>query len=205
MAAHLGGLATGFLVGLFLIERRPKTQVSESETWGTRAPAVGNPGSVFQTAPPGAPAGIEPAGNWRVPLAIAVGLALIVLPAMALPKPDDYLAEYRRFGDVEQKAIDLYNAASKQWTAGKISEEQYADILEKQVLPPWRAEREAMEKLKVSRDIAERHGLLVEYFRDREEGWELTVQGLRAHDTQKLKQGAEKEGEAKKVVGRLRR
>jgi hypothetical protein len=184
MAAHLGGLATGFLVGLFLIEWRPKTQVSESETWGNRA--------------------VEPAANWRVPAAIALGLALIVVPAMALPKPDDYLAEYHRLGDVEEKAVNLYNASSKQWTAGKISEEQYADILEKQVLPPWTAEREAMEKLKVSRDIAERHGLLVEYMKDREQGWELTVNGLRTHDAGKLKEGAGKEAEADRVAGQLR-
>jgi len=184
MAAHLGGLAAGFVLGLFLIE------------W---APAAVSSG----VAP--ASTAIAPAANWRVPLAIAMGLALIVAPALALPKPDDYLAEYRRFGVVEERAINLYDASLKQWNAGKISEEQYADILEKQILPPWRAEREAMEKLKVSRDIAERHGLLVEYFQDREQGWELTAQGLRTHGADKLKQGAEKEGEAEQVVGRLRK
>jgi rhomboid protease GluP len=175
MAAHLGGLATGFLLGLFLIE------------------------------PPLSSNELRPASNWRVPAAVALGLALIVVPVTALPKPDDYLAEYRRLGEVEEKAIDVYNSSLKQWKAGQISDQQYADILEDKILPPWRAERQAMEKLKVSPDQVARHKLLVEYVNAREQGWELTAEGLVDHDADKLKQGAEKKAEAERIAGQLRR
>lgn len=175
MAAHLGGLATGFVLGLFLIE--PASSRKEG----------------------------APAANWRVPAAIACGLALIVVPVMALPKTDDYLAEYRRLAAVEEKAIELYNSSTKQWETGKITDGQFADILEKQILPPWRTEREAMEKLKVSREQAARQQLLVEYLNDREESWQLTVDGFRTHNAEKLKQGAGKRAEAERVAAQLRR
>jgi hypothetical protein len=187
MAAHLGGLATGFVIGLFLIQP-PSTSSSSSS-------------SHELTASGGE---LTPASNWRVPAAVALGLALIVFPMIALPKPDDYLAEYERLATMEEKDIELFNASVKQWQANQITSQQYADILEKQILPQWRAERKAMEKLKVSRDQATRKRLLVEYLTDREQGWQLTVDGLRAHDADKLRQGAQKGAEAEKVAVQLR-
>jgi len=185
MAAHVGGLATGFVLGLFLIERPSSSVTSGSgELTASRSE-------------------LTPASNWRVQTAAALGLALIVVPMVALPKPDDYLAEYNQLAAMEEQAIDLFNTSVKQWQASQITSEQYADILEKQILPPWRAEREAMEKLKVSRDQAASKRLLVEYLADREQGWQLTVDGLRAHDADKLRQGAQKGAEAEKVAAQL--
>ena len=63
----------------------------------------------------------------------------------------------------KKRGSTLFNVSLKQWQDNQITSEQYADILEKQVLPPWRAEREAMEKLKVSRDQAATKRLLDEY------------------------------------------
>jgi rhomboid protease GluP len=187
MSAHLGGLATGFLIGLFLFE----------------------PGSVYRSlsssvGPAVSSGELVPASNWRVPAAVALGLALIAIPMLALPKPDDYLAEYNRLAVMEGKDLDLFNASLKQWQANQISAEQYADILEKEVLPPWRAEREAMEKLKVPHDQAASKSILDEYLIDREQSWQLTVDGLRAHNQDMLKRGAEKQAEAEKVAAKLR-
>lgn len=187
MAAHLGGLATGFVLGLFLIQ--PPSTSSSSSTSGDLTASGGV---------------LTPASNWRVPATVALGLALIAVPMIALPKPDDYLAEYKRLATMEEKALALFNASLKQWQANQITTQQYADILEKQILPPWRAEREAMEKLKVSQDQAARKQLLVEYLTDREQGWQFTVDGLRAHDADRLRQGAQKEADAEKVAAQVR-
>lgn len=187
MAAHLGGLATGFMLGLFLI-RPPSISSSSSGSGGL-------------TASGGGP---TPAADWRVPVVVAIGLSLIAVPMVVLPKPDDYLAEYKRFAAIEEKDIQLFNASLKQWQGKQITDQQYADILEKQILPEWRAEREAMEKLRVSPDQAARNRLLVEYLIDREQGWQLTIDGLRAHDAYKIRQGAQKEAEAQNVVAQLR-
>jgi hypothetical protein len=188
MAAHLGGLATGFVLGLFLIQ--PPSTASSLSSSGELTASGG---------------GLAPDSNWRIPVAVALGLALIAVPMIALPKPDDYLAEYKRLATMEEKDIELFNASVKQWQANQITSQQYADILEKQILPQWRTEREAMERLKVSQDQAARKRLLVEYLADREQGWQLTVDGLRAHDADKLGQGARKEAEAERVAAQLAR
>jgi rhomboid protease GluP len=187
MAAHLGGLATGFVLGLFLIQ--PPSTSSSSST------------SSDLTASGGV---LTPASNWRVSVTVALGLALIAVPMIALPKPDDYLAEYKRLATMEEKDLALFNASLKQWQANQITPQQYADILEKQILPPWRAERESMEKLKVSQDQAAMNRLLVDYLTDREQGWQFTVDGLRAHDADRLKRGAQKEEDAEKVAAQIR-
>lgn len=181
MSAHLGGLATGFVLGLFLIQ--PPSPAS----------SLTSSGELTATT------------NWRVQATLALGLALIVVPMIALPKPDDYLAEYQRLATIEEKDIALFNASMKQWQTNQITSQQYADILEKQVLPRWRAEREAVEKLKVSHDQAARNRLLVEYLTDREQSWRFTVDALRTHDAEKFRQAAQKQAEAEKVAAQLRR
>jgi len=128
---------------------------------------------------------------------------LIAVPMIALPKPDDYLAAYERVATMEDKDLELIDASKKQWQANQITSQQYADTLEKQILPQWRVEREAMERLKVSQDQAATKRLLVEYLTDREQGWQLTVDGLRANDPQRLRQGEQKQAEAEKIAARL--
>lgn len=187
MAAHLGGLATGFVLGLFLIQ--PPSTSSSSSTSGDLTASGGV---------------LAPASNWRVSVTVALGLALIAVPMIALPKPDDYLAECKRLATMEEKDLALFTASLKQWQANQITPQQYADILEKQILPPWRAERESMEKLKVSQDQAAMNRLLVEYLTDREQGWQFTVDGLRAHDANRLRRGAQKEADAEKVAAQIR-
>jgi rhomboid protease GluP len=187
MAAHLGGLSTGFVLGLFLI--RPPSISSPSSGSGDLTAAGGE---------------LTPASNWRVPVAVAVGLALIAIPMTVLPKPDDYLAQYKRFATIEKDDIKLFNSSLKRWQTNQITNQQYADILENQLLPQWHTEREALEKLRVSHDQAARSRLLVEYMTDREQGWQLTVDGLRAHDADKLRQGTQKEVEAEKEAAQLR-
>jgi len=57
--------------------------------------------------------------------------------------------------------------------------------------------------MKVSHDQAATKRLLAEYLINREQGWQLTVDGLRAHDGDMLKRGLEKEAEAEKVAAQL--
>lgn len=188
MSAHLGGLATGFVLGLFLIEPSSLPIFSSSS------------GSAGLDVPSRE---LTPASNWRVPATVAIGLLLIAIPMIALPKPDDYLAEYQRLAAMEEKDIELFNTSMKQWQANQITSPQYADTLEKQILPPWRAEREAMQKLKVPHDQAATKRLLDEYLVDREQSWQLTADGLRAHDEDKLKRGAQKQADAEKIAAQL--
>ena len=67
-----------------------------------------------------------------------------------------------------------------------------------------RGERETMERLKVSQDQARTKRLLVEYLTNREQGWQLIVEGLRADDADKLVRAGQKELDAEKVAAQLR-
>ena len=119
MAAHLGGLATGFALGLFLIQ--PPSTSSSSSSSGELTTPGGEPG---------------PASNWRVPAAVALGLALIAVPMIALPKPDDYLAEYKRLARI---ATDSFCESSTRGRTGpgkrKMSELVQGLRLAKKCLP----------------------------------------------------------------------
>jgi len=172
MAAHLGGLATGFLVGLFLIQPASKEPL--------------------------------PAQNWRPAAAIILGLALIVVPLKALPKPSDYLAEYRRMAVIEDMAIDLFNSSNKQWKADQLTDQQYTDIIENKILPPWRAERQAVASLKaLPPDQATQAHLLLDYMTAREEGWQLLIDGIRANDQDKVKQGIKRNDDADQLATQI--
>jgi rhomboid protease GluP len=139
----------------------------------------------------------NPPTSWRNFAAIALGLALVVVPLAALPKPDDYLAEYERMAAMEDKAIDLFNLSNKEWKANQLTEEQYAEVIEKQILPQWRAERLKIEGLKgLSSASAVQAKLLDGYMTKREEGWQLMVDGIRSNDDDKIKQGIQASNEA---------
>jgi rhomboid protease GluP len=173
MAAHLGGLATGFVVGLFLIQPRSKEPV--------------------------------PSQRWRPAAAVALGLALVVVPLAALPKPDDYLGEVQRLVDTEEKAINQFNSLEDQRKADKITEQQYADAIEKQILPPWRAEHQSLANLKQlpPAQAAQTH-LLLEYMTAREEGWQLLADGTRSNDQDKIQQGLKRGQDANRLAAQLK-
>lgn len=171
MAAHLGGLCTGFLLGLFLV-RTPSQQTSSA--------------------------------NGRHAVAIVVSATLMVLTLLALPKPDDILGEFKRFADTEDKDISLFNASSQKWKENQLSNQQLADIVEQQILPNWRAEREAVAKLKhLPAKQTNLVASLVKYMDTRQTGWELLADGLRAGDNVKIKQSFEKSKEADQLAGQI--
>ena len=156
MAAHMGGLVTGFLLGLFLVQPRAK---SESPL------------------------------NTRNAAATLLGIALVVLPLYKLPKPGDFLGEFNRLADMEEKSIDLFNSSSQKWKAHQLSDAQYADIVEKQILPKWIAERDALNRLQhIPAAQTKLKSSLLQYMDTRQESWELLVDGLRTSDQTKITQ-----------------
>jgi hypothetical protein len=101
---------------------------------------------------------------------------------------------------MEHKALEQVEASRKQWQAHQITSAQYADVLEKQILPEWSAERQNMEQLKVSREQVAMKQRLIDYLKAREQGWQLTVDGLRSGDEEKVALGAQKQAEANKLL-----
>lgn len=168
MAAHMGGLATGFLVALFLVQRTPQEN------------------SRF---------------TWRGAAAIALGFALTVGTLRLIPAPGDFLGEFDRLVSVEKKAIDLYDDTEKKWKSNQISQQQFADVVEQQILPKWKAEREAITNLRhLPATQAKLAVSLIKYMDTREEAWNLLVEAMRTDDAAKIKQSFEKNSEADKLA-----
>ncbi|MBS1841067.1 MAG: rhomboid family intramembrane serine protease [Acidobacteria bacterium] len=168
VAAHMGGLAAGFLVALFLVQRTPEEN------------------SRF---------------TWRGAVAIAIGIAMTVGALRVIPAPSDTLREFSRLDEVEKKAIDLYNDSEKKWKAHQISDSQFADIVEQQILPKWSAEREAIANLRhLPRAQAKLTVSLLKYMDIRRDAWNLLVEGLRTNNADKIKQSFDRNSEADRLA-----
>jgi rhomboid protease GluP len=172
MAAHIGGLVTGFVLGLFMV--RPGRGASET---------------LF---------------NSRVLLAIGLGVVLLFGTLAALPKPDDFSGAYQHFSAVEDATLKLYNSSIDQWRDGKITDEQFLNVLDKEVLPPWKRERQSLASLThLPPQQARLAGSLIRYLDTRTESWTLLSEALREGDVNKLEQSTAKGKEADELVGRL--
>ncbi|MEP6653091.1 MAG: rhomboid family intramembrane serine protease [Myxococcales bacterium] len=110
MAAHLGGLLGGFAAAL--VVSRPLLE---------------------------RPARHSRANWWREAVVAAAALGLVGAAVLLLPRALDVQSELREFQRVEQTAIDAYNGGVERRGAGKLSNEGLADLVDRQVLPPWRA------------------------------------------------------------------
>jgi membrane associated rhomboid family serine protease len=169
LAAHLGGLVTGFLLGLLLVQ--PFSQEAGA------------------------------ADGRRNAIATLLGLVLLGVTVIALPKPSDLSAEVKRMSEMEEKALALYNSSVENWNTNQLTDPQFLGVVEHQILPPWRAERESLQKLEgLSKEQTVLTSSLVRYMRAREEAWDLLADGVRTGDTDQIRRSREKSHEADKLA-----
>jgi rhomboid protease GluP len=172
MAAHIGGLAGGFVCGCVLTPSLTFTSRSRRQK--------------------------------RNVLVGVLGLGLIIGLSDLLPRAEDVEAKLQQFASLDTTILATFNRAITQVQQGKLSEAEMVRILEQEVLPPWRAQREALYQLtRLSRLPARQKRLvatLVEYMTARQEGWELLREGLQKHDPRALKRANEKQQQADEVI-----
>src|SRR5262247_4010710 len=173
MAAHLGGLAGGFVCG-FVLTPSP-TFVGPSRHQG-RSVLVG-----------------------------VMGLGLIIGLSELLPRAEDVEARLQQFASLDTTILATFNRAITQLQQGKLSEAEVVRILEQEVLPPWRAQREGLHQLTTLSRLPTRQkrlvATLVEYITARQERWELLREGLYQHGPHALKRANEKQRQADEVIG----
>lgn len=165
MAAHLGGLAGGFLCGLVL---------SQKYTTALRAG--------------------RPLRNLLVAL---LGIALVTGGSFGAYHWQIGLVnveqELERLGEVEASAIGEYNSALEKAGKGELSDKSFADLVERDVLPPWRAARERLAALnRVPPALQQGVDSRLEYMALRQEAWELFAQGIRERDRKKVEEANQK-------------
>jgi rhomboid protease GluP len=139
--------------------------------------------------------------GWRAFAALAAGITLTVVTVRAVPAPGDILGEFKRLDPIEKQSLALYNASVNNWNAHKISDKEFADTIEQQILPSWKSERDAISKLKnLPADQNKIVVKIVKYMDARTESWNLLAEGLRAGDASTVKQAFIKSQEAGKLL-----
>ncbi|NUQ62117.1 MAG: rhomboid family intramembrane serine protease [Pirellulales bacterium] len=172
-AAHIGGLAAGFVGGLVLSQ--PLSAEKAPRRWLRNAALL------------------------------IIGTAGLLAAAVALPDaPRDIEQELRRFGDLEREAVKISRALVPRLQQGQVSEEEFAETLERRVIRPWIETRRTIEGL-LDKPNFDRAFLarLVEYMKLREEGWQLQADGVRSQDARKIELGVEKQEAADKLAREL--
>lgn len=171
MAAHLGGLAGGFVCGLVLAH--PLTRFSQARR-RRRSALVG-----------------------------LAGLLLLAGMTTLLPRVEDVEAVFQRFTALDATTLATFNSAIVQLQQGQLTEVALIPILDQDVLPPWRAQRDVLLRLasqpQLPRQQKQLVSALVEYMTARQEGWELLQEGLRKNDPPTLKRAQEKQRRADQV------
>ena len=173
MAAHLGGLAGGFMCGFVLMPSF--TLASQFRPW-LRNVLVG-----------------------------VVGLVVIIGLSDLLPRAEDVETRLQQFASLDATILATFNRAITQLQQGQITEAEMGRILEQEMLPSWRTQREVLQQLLAQSRLPTRQQRLVtrlvEYMSARQEGWELLREWLRQHDPRALKSANEKQRQADQVLG----
>jgi len=170
MAAHIGGLAAGFLL----------------------------------TLPLARPVLPKPTSRGKVSLAVAAcGAILAAMWLAQLPVVDDLRGELLRFGPTESKLLKLHTDSVEKVQSGKLSDEDFAQVIEKQILPSWNAEVETLSKLRLSGRMATVAKDVTDYMTMRSEAWSLYAKGAHASDTAILQQANEKWNKANDLASKM--
>src|SRR5205823_14039106 len=76
-----------------------------------------------------------------------VGLGLVVGMTTLLPRAEDVETMLQQFDSLNIASLEKFKHAITQLQQGKITEAEVARILAQEVLPPWRTQREALQRL----------------------------------------------------------
>jgi membrane associated rhomboid family serine protease len=175
MAAHLGGLFTGFCCGV----------------------ALGH--AVGPAAVPG-----RRVRNAAVMLAgcCVLGLTFLGVREFRASSPD-VLAGFRdleHFVQVEKQVLKIYNDALERFQKGELENGPFLELLERDVLPPWRDARQRIDQITGFPTGEAGLQRLRRYMELREQGWELFCRALRDHDPRALDESNQRMAEAERLV-----
>jgi len=175
-AAHIGGLVFGFVLGA--LTSRPLTAEGAN---GRRA-------RVF-------------VGGW-VATVLVVGFALLV--ATVRTSATAAVRELQQFEQLERRVIERYNAAYDKLTRGELQEAALLDLLAREMVPDWRAQRERLATYTdAPGDLGKHVAAVVEYMRLREGGWEELVAAARTNDPPRAERAHALQRQADEAAKRL--
>jgi hypothetical protein len=135
--------------------------------------------------------------------AAGVALGVALLPPADLRRYQQMLA-MEDFPAVEKHALDTPNAAVDLRNEGRLSDLEFAERIDREVLPPWRAFRGRLGELPGAPPGLEKaYPSFLEYLQARQESWELTEKALRTGDPQLAEAAFQKNARAEQLVREL--
>jgi rhomboid protease GluP len=126
-------------------------------------------------------------------VALLVGVGSAAVAVVLLLVPFHFAAAERQINQaraVESRCLDAYNAAVKRLEAKEITPAQLAEVVEKQVIPPWRTMRDRISPSTAGsvEPLREHLEKLKRYVTISQEVWELTARYLRTDNPDVLKE-----------------
>jgi rhomboid protease GluP len=121
----------------------------------------------------------------RAALLVMGATVALATAALALHStPPDYLAAIDHFSTVETRSIKLYNDIITRAKAEQASDADFAEVLETQVLPPWKEALDRLQRLEGLPDSEEQMiTKLRRYAQARFGGWTKLAKARRSGDT----------------------
>jgi rhomboid protease GluP len=130
--------------------------------------------------------------------ALAAGIAPLANPPADVVKLE---LEYKR---VETQVVRMLDSAEERRQARAITPEEYAGILENDVLPRWRALHQSFNEAGHIPDPNQEYMAdLLKIIELREAGWQLLIEAIRENDKQKQQESEELLDEASEIINRL--
>jgi membrane associated rhomboid family serine protease len=109
-------------------------------------------------------------------------------------------AEIKKISELEREQARVYGGTLAAYRSKKIGEDDVAEVIDDQLLPPWLAERDTLANLGIGPAQETARKRFLEYMSLRAEGWRLTADGLRRRDRRLIDQANAKQMAAKRLM-----
>jgi len=140
---------------------------------------------------------------WRNAVMLVLGsLGLMIAWQAAPAAPPDLRGRLAQFGAVERAALDAYNEAVRKYQADRLSADEFAGLIEADILPPWQNVREQFDQLDLAQLPAGSQPSVTklrQYLLLREEAWTALAIGLKQNDPLRLDEAQEKSAAADRL------
>ena len=131
--------------------------------------------------------------------AVGTAAAVMVMPSSARST----LSTLEAVDKEEARALEAYNGAVRKVQGGTLTETAFADVIDKDVIPGWRAMRERLRGI-ADKELPERllvrTAALRRYVAMREEAWVALATALRKEDPEGARQAMQKSRDAEALM-----
>jgi rhomboid protease GluP len=147
---------------------------------------------------------VRGAGMFRAAIVLVVGLGLAQALANKIPKPVDVDAVLAQSDKVESAAADKYNDSINAWNANKLTDQQMLGVIQDQILPPYSADIDRLNRLKGNEKIDEpKLEALIAYRLKRREQYEAQAAAIVSKKAEDQNRANELGSEADAMVAKL--